>query len=378
MMSTIMLRVIGSKHRILWGWLGASSLVLFLIISGCVISPRRLPGDVVPGTTPTPTPNPSATPTPTPGATPAQGKLYVSNGFDNSIFRFDQALTDSGNIPPATTIKGTNTKLNQPAYITLDVAADRLFVANTGDLSILIFDNISTKTGDVAPERAIAGANTLLASPTDLSLDKGRDLLYVADDTDVQVFTSASTATGNIAPTRSYTTSPAFTISAILVDAANDRLYLADSAGQAINVYDNISTVAAGPITANRTITGASTHIGTPSGLAIDGGGRLVVTNATARSITIFNNAAGANGNIAPNAELVGTNTGFSTPDQIVVDPNGSGTAYNVDPGAARVAIYTSLSSTTGNVAPTRTIFGPGTGLSTANQPVGIAFDRTR
>jgi sugar lactone lactonase YvrE len=373
-----MLRAIGSKHRYLWGWLGASSLVLFLVISGCVISPRRLPGDVVPGTTPTPTPSPSATPTPTPGATPAQGKLYVSNSFDNSIFRFDQALTDSGNIPPATTIKGATTKLNQPTYITLDVTADRLFVANTRDLSILIFDNISTKTGDAAPERVIAGANTLLASPTDLSLDKGRDLLYVADDTDVQVFASAATTTGNIAPARTYTTSPAFTIAAIFVDAANDRLYLADSAGQAIDVYDNISSVAAGPITPNRTINGPSTHLGAPEGIAIDGGGRLVVTNGSAHSITIFNNAAGANGDISPNAELVGTNTGFSTPDQIVVDTTGSGTAYSVDPGAQRVAIYSNLSSTTGNVAPTRVIIGPGTGLSTTNQPLGIALDRTR
>lgn len=370
-----MLQVIGSKHRFLWGWLGASALVLFLIVSGCVISPRRLPGDVVPGTTPTPTPSPSATPTPTPSATP-QGKLYVSNGGGNSIIRYDQALTDSGNVPPATTITGTNTKLNSPAYITLDVTADRLFVANTGDLSILVFDNISTKTGNVAPERVIAGATTTLVSPTDVSLDTGRNLLYVADDLDIHVFASASTATGDIAPAKTLT--PGFSVSAIFIDSANDRLYAADQVGQAIDVYDNASTLAAGPITANRTLQGANTHIGTPSGIAIDGGGRLLVTNATARSITIYNAAATVTGNTAPSAEIVGTNTGFSTPDQIVVDATGTGTAYNADPGAARVAIYSNLSSTTGNVAPARSITGPGTGLTVAGQPVGIAIDRTR
>lgn len=370
-----MLRVIGSKHRFMWGWFGASSLVLFLIISGCVISPRRLPGDVVPGTTPTPTPTGTPTPTPTPGTTPtpAQGKLYVTNQAANAILRFDSALTDSGNVPPAATISGANTLLNQPAYMFLDTAADRLFVANTGNLSILIFDNISTKTGNVAPERQLSGANTTFILPTDVSLDKGRDLLYVADDTEIQVFASASTATGNIAPTRSYSTSTS-TISAIFIDGANDRLYVADPAGT-IDVYDNISTVAAGAISANRSITGANTHLGTPAGLAIDGGGRLVVTNATAKSITIFNNAAGANGNISPSAEIFGTNTGFNTPEQVVVDTTGSGTAYNIDPAAARVAIYGSLSSTTGNVAPTRLINGPAT---TFSNPVGIAFDRTR
>jgi sugar lactone lactonase YvrE len=360
----------------MWGWLGASSFVLFLIISGCVISPRRLPGDIVPGTTPTPTPNPSATPTPTPGATPAQGKLYVTNQNANAILRFDSALTDSGNIPPAVTISGTNTALNQPAYIFLDTTADRLYVANAGNLSILIFDNISTKSGNQAPERVISGTNTNFVSPTDVQVDTTRNLLYIADDTDVQVYTSASTATGNIAPTRTYTTA-ATAISAIFIDAANDRLFVADQAN-AILVYDSISTVAAGPITANRTITGANTHLGTPSGLAIDAGGRLVVSNATAKSVTIFNNAATANGNISPSAEIVGTNTGFSTPDQIVIDTTGTGTLYNVDPGAQRVAIYSNLSSTTGNVAPTRSIAGPGTNLTIANQPVGIAFDRTR
>src|SRR5947209_6762744 len=151
-----MFRVSGLKRRFLWGWLCASSFLLFLVVSGCVISPRRLPGDIVPGATPTPTPGPSATPTPTPGATP-QGKLYVSNSGINAILRFDQALTASGNAPLAVTISGTNTKLNAPEYIFLDTAADRLYVANNGDLSILIFDNISTKTGNVAPERVIAG-----------------------------------------------------------------------------------------------------------------------------------------------------------------------------------------------------------------------------
>src|SRR5690242_14765437 len=105
-----MFRVFGLKRSFSWGWLCAVSFLLILVASGCVISPRRLPGDIVPGTTPTPTPTPSATPTPTPGATPAQGKLYVSNSGNNSIIRFDQALTASGNAPPAATISGANTK----------------------------------------------------------------------------------------------------------------------------------------------------------------------------------------------------------------------------------------------------------------------------
>jgi sugar lactone lactonase YvrE len=360
----------------MWGWLGASSLVLFLIISGCVISPRRLPGDVVPGTTPTPTPTGTPTPTPTPGATPAQGKLYVSNSGNDSIVRFDQALNDSGNVPAATTISGSNTQLSTPDYIFLDTAADRLFVANNTDFSILIFDNISTKTLNAAPDRVITGTATALLSPSDVSLDKTRDLLYVADDTQIEVFASASTANGAAAPIRTYT--PSFHVSAILIDSANDRLYAADLVGNAVKVYDNASGLAAGGITATRSITGANTHLGAPDGIQIDGGGRLVVSNGSAKSITIYNSAATVSGNPSPSAEIVGTNTGFSAPNQIVVDTTGTGTLYIADPGAGKIFIYANLSSTTGNLAPTRTISGPATNLSTTTSPVGIALDRTR
>jgi sugar lactone lactonase YvrE len=290
--------------------------------------------------------------------------------------RFDQALTGNGNVTPATTITGVDTQLNAPTFMFLDAAADRLYVANTGALSILIFDNISAKTGNAAPERFISGAATTLISPTDVSVDKVRDLLYVADDTDVAVFAGASTATGDIAPTRVYTVS--FTVSGILIDGANDRLYLADSAGQAINVYDSASTLAAGPITATRTITGANTHLATPSSMQIDGGGRLVVSNGSPASITIYSNAAGASGNISPAAEITGSNTGLNTPDQIVVDHSGTGTLYIADSAAARIAIFGSLSSATGNIAPTRTIGGASTTLTVAGQPVGVALDATR
>jgi len=300
----------------------------------------------------------------------------VSNSGANSIVRFDQAFTDSGNIIPGATIRGTRTSLNAPAFIFLDTAADRLFVANNADISILIFDNVSTKNGDVAPERIISGASTTLGSPTDVSVDKSRDLLYVADDIDIHVFSSASTATGNIAPARNL--SPGFSVAAIFIDGANDRLYAADSATNSIAVYDSASTLASGPITANRTIQGAATHLATPGSIQLDGAGRLVVSNATAPSITIYNNAATANGNLAPSAEITGTNTGFSVPNQIVVDTGGTGTLYMADPGAARIAVFSSLSTATGNIAPNRVIVGPGTTLTTAGAPQGVAIDTTR
>lgn len=344
-----------------------AAIFCLLLIVGCVISPRRTVGG---GGTPTPTPSP--TPTPNPSAT---GKLYVSNAGANSILRFDNAFTTGGNVSPAATISGVNTTLNAPAFITLDAIADRLYVANNGDLSILIFDNISTKTGNIAPDRTIFGVSTTLTTPTDVALDRGRNLLYVADNIDIHVFTSASTATGNIAPARNIGAS--FAVSAIFIDAANDRLYAADQAGNAIHVYDSASTLN-GTVSANRIVQGAATHLAGPGGLQVDGAGRLVVSNGSPGSITVYANAAIANGNIAPAAEIIGSNTGFSVPDQIVMNTSGTGTLYNADPGAARIAIFTNFSTTTGNVAPTRSISGVSTTLTAGGQPVGVALDNTR
>jgi hypothetical protein len=366
MITTIMVQVLRLKNSISAVRVCAAIFCVLLVV-GCVISPRRTPGG---GGTPTPTPSP--TPTPNPSAT---GKLYVSNAGANSILRFDNAFTAGGNLTPAATISGVATTLLGPTFLTLDATADRLYVANRDDVSILVFDNISTKNGNVAPSRTIAGPATTFAAPTDVALDKGRDLLYVVDGTDIFVFDSASTRNGNIAPLHSITTG--LTVAAIFIDANNNRLFVADQLGDAIAVYDSASTLNGSPV-ANRRVQGAATHLAQPSGLQVDGSGRLVVSNASPASITIYANAAIANGNIAPVAEITGSNTGFSVPDQIVVNPSGTGTLYNADPGAARVAIYANLSTANGNIAPTRSINGVNTTLTTGGQPVGVALDNTR
>lgn len=341
-----------------------------LLTVGCVISPRRTLGGGGGTPTPTPTPTPTGSPTPTPVAT---GKLYVLDSNSNTLLRFDNALTANGNPTPAVTIVGNNTTFKFPGFMTLDTANDSLYIADTNDLSVVIYDGISTKkSGDVAPSRIISGALTF---PTDVSLDKTRNLLYVADGTDIFVYASASTANGTPAPVRDLVAP--FQLSGIFIDGANDRLYVADQGGNAVAVYDHASTLN-GPITANRAVQGAATLLSGPGSVQVDGAGRLVVSNSLAPpSITIYANAATADGDIAPVAEIAGANTGLSVPTQIFVDTTGTGTLYNVDPGAARVAVWGNLNTANGNIAPTRTIFGANTGITASGQ-LGLAFDNTR
>ena len=365
-------------------WLTA--LVLTLLLAGCVISPRRPDPNAV--TNPAPTPTPTPTPTPPP-PTPV-GKLYVSNTASASIVRFDDALaaTTTGNIAPAATIKGAATLLDTPQYILLDTAADRLYVADpgnptTGNPAILVFESVSTKTGNVPPNRVIAGAATVLTQPVDLSLDKGRDLLYVIDGQDVQVFSSASTSSGNVAPAR--TLAAGFNIGAILVDAANDRLFLADLGGNAINIYDGASALPTGVITATRSLSGPTTGLQRPSGIRIDSNGRLVVSNFNAPiSITMYTGAATVAGDTAPAATISGANTAFTGLSQITLRSVGATTdeLYVADV-SGKALIFANLSGATGNIAPTRNISGANTGLGSGSPAAGaqtvhgVAIDPT-
>lgn len=354
-----------------------------LLTVGCVISPRRTLGGGG-GGTPTPTPTPTGSPTPTPVAT---GKLYVSDANSSTILRFDNAFTASGSPTPAARILGANTTLNSPSYITLDPAADRLYVADQGDLSIVIFDNISTQTGivNLTPTRIIAGGNTTLVSPADLFFDRVRNVLYVLDDPNILVFNVASLSTGinNIAPTRTLTTAFVAGAAALFIDITSDRLFLADLDG-AIAIYDNASALPTGAITPSRSIAGVNTQLANPAGIQFDGQGRLVVSNAGTvslpPSITIYpSSAITVGGNIAPVAQISGSNTGFATPMQIAVDPSGTGAVYLADANAAKVAVYTNLNTATGNInlAPNRSISGVSAGFA-AGGPVGIAIDNTR
>ena len=335
------------------------SILLVVSLAGCVISPRR---DVVSS-----------------GGGGAHGKLYVTNDSNNSIVRFDNAFTANGNAAPAVTISGAATQLSNPQYMFLDATADRLFVANPGTPNIVIYDGISTKTGNVAPSRVIS--STSLATPTDVAVDKGRNLLYVADNNAVLVFSAASTVNGVTVPV--HTIQSGFTPSAILVDAASDRLFAADASSNAINVYDGASTLSGAAVAVTRKLTGSNTQLAQPFGLQIDSAGRLIVSNfAPTPSITIYANAATVNGNIAPVTTISGSNTTLAGPTQLAINTAASGgELFVADPFGGGVAVFGNISTLSGaqNIAPLRHITGSSTTLTVAGPTArGVAIDTTR
>jgi hypothetical protein len=316
------------------------------------------------------------------GPTTPDKPFYVANPGNNSITVY--AAGDSCNATPAGTISGSNTGLGAPTFIALD-AAGRLYVSN-GEGTITVY--AAGATGNATPTATIAGSNTGLSFPSGIALD-GAGQLYVAnslncpnvsDCFDASITVYAAGATGNATPTATIhgSNTGLHDPTGIALDGAG-RLYVRNLAG--ITVYAAGATGNATPIA---TIQVSTTGLGlVPAGIALDAAGRLYVANpqlagvgSSSGSIAVY--AAGANGNATPIATIQGSNTGLNTPAGIALDAAGRlyvanpGNGGSVGPWAGpgnTVTVYTP--GATGNVAPTGMIAGRKTGL---NNPTSITF----
>ena len=83
-----------------------------------------------------------------------------------SITTYSNASVATGDVVPVTNITGGNTRLQSPQQIALNrsVSNGELYVADPLAAGILVFTNMSTTTGNVAPARVIIGSNTGLTA----------------------------------------------------------------------------------------------------------------------------------------------------------------------------------------------------------------------
>ena len=186
---------------------------------------------------------------------PANGTMYVANG--QSILVFNNAGTANGNVSPSRTI--TSAKFGNVSALFLDTAHNVLYAGD--DLNgIWVIANASGANGVITPTRSITGTFGTAFVIRGLAVDTTRDLLYVSCITSAPlynatlVFDNASTANGSsLTPLHTIITNPSTNAGRLFVDAANDRLYMADSGYYAVRVFDGASG-ADGTVIPNRTI----------------------------------------------------------------------------------------------------------------------------
>ena len=216
----------------------------------------------------------------------ASDRLYVSNseafgcssGPCNAILVFDNASTLAAGAEPKQIL--TDTALNQPQGLALHPTSQRLYVANTGGGSILVYNQVDTLNGAVSADVILTG----FSAPSHVTLDPVRDILYVLDQSakNILVFDNASALSGGESAARTISSDDGLgnntltTPSAIFIDAENNLLYLADSGENSVSIFTNAS-IAFGPISPagglsnapKKTFWGDQTGLQSPSSLTV-------------------------------------------------------------------------------------------------------------
>ncbi|MHA2675304.1 MAG: InlB B-repeat-containing protein [bacterium JZ-2024 1] len=304
---------------------------------------------------------------------PAGARLFVSDAT-GKLLAFDNPYTANGDVAPLQNISGVNTQLSNPRGIYYDAGANRMYVANFGGNSILVFDNFTALNGNVAPNRVISGPGTGLNGPYRLALDTANDRLYVADysGNSVVVFNNASSANGNVTPAR--TISGAATLlegpTGISVDTTRNLLIVTcdAAAGGRTLFWDNASTVN-GNVPPNRKIEGSNANYNVPvDHYYATTANHLYIGNffgSFDSDVTVFHNASTANGNIAPD-RTIDTNP-FAFALGVFVDVNQNMLFLGMSSG--QVGVYDNASSLNGTVNASRLIAGSNTQLGL---PFGI------
>ena len=203
----------------------------------------------------------------------------IVDSINDTIHAFTR--TASGDAVPLRTITGANTKLNNPVSIAFDSVADEIFVdsydvAGPNLPGILVFNR--TDNGNVAPKRFISGASTQFGTFTNyVTVDRPNGEVFAQGDDGVGVVVFNLTDSGNVAPKRNFTggATGLTSVGGIIVDNTLGRVIVADQPGggaDSIRVFPRTANGNTAPLLV---VSGPSTGLSSPFGLALDAAGGL-------------------------------------------------------------------------------------------------------
>ncbi len=275
---------------------------------------------------------------------------------------FDNASLANGAAAWTRQLKGSLTTLDNavggpPAGVSYDAARNILYVARTrgsDNGAILVFNNAGAANDNIAPSRTIRTYTIVpktfsLNSPSDVFNDSANDRIYIADvdaagtSGTIVVLNNASSATPSFRKIFSFLFGPP---AAISLDVGRDILYVVPSQGPGIIAYDNVSTpsflqraIAIGGVTGVGLVDVKIDHATDTAYVADYDGGRVFVVN----------NVSQKNGTYAPDRTL----TGLSNPNSVFLDvAHDRLYVSNRDGGGYLVGVVENMSTVTGTVLP--------------------------
>jgi DNA-binding beta-propeller fold protein YncE len=266
-------------------------------------------------------------------------------------------------------ILGTTALAGVASFISSVDAQERLFVSNYSRDTITVYPR--TVNGDVVPLMVFTGGMT---GPHQLAIRPLQRELYVANNISYSVAV-LDFDTGVVKRTISGNLTNLNRPTGVALDEVNGELYVANDFGDSVTVYD---LTASGNTTPKRTIQGFLTGLGGPVGLAVDVvHNELFVSSyavAGGGSITVYPRTA--TGNVAPSRTIEGPATGLNLPQGLALDLVGNeiivaNSAFTLpNPGPGAILVFGRTAG--GNATPTRTLGGPDTRLC---NPVGLVLN---
>jgi DNA-binding beta-propeller fold protein YncE len=222
---------------------------------------------------------------PVPGAVdPVQGHLFVADAYNHRVQILDTA---SLNVVATIGVPGVsgrdNTHLYQPGGVAFDVATGRVFVADTGNQRIQIFDAKSFAYVATLGQSGVNGLdNGHFLLPVSVKLNPANGQLYIADlgNHRVQIFDAATLAyvatLGTAAIPGSDDTHFNQPRDAAFNPSTN-QIMVADSANSRLQLFDADSFAHQGTLGGPDLPLDANSYIGTPVTVAFDPMSNLIL-----------------------------------------------------------------------------------------------------
>lgn len=151
--------------------------------------------------------------------------LYVGDPSTQSVNRYKNASTLSvtSPFPPDALINDADAPLTNINSIALNDPNNILFMAESANPSVVMFDSASTISGSLTPDRNLEGSNTTLTIHMSQILFLENILYAILSNisTSIGVWDSANTLDGDVAPNRTITVNGAAEINGFAIDLAH-------------------------------------------------------------------------------------------------------------------------------------------------------------
>lgn len=281
--------------------------------------------------------------------------LFVANSNDGSVLSFRCPSTTAIPMSVRTVLKGPNSRLTTPVDLVLD-KVNGVIVTNGGNDRIAGFYDALTATGNVTPQRYVTNPDANVNDPEALACDRANDLLFVGNFSDfpgsVTVYANASQlglATPAI-PVRRFTSFALMNPRGMRL-VPSGELYVACAGSQSVSVFAGAASLN-GPVNASREVRSPALENAVVADVHVDAGNHLYVVDSNGRQVVMFKNASQLNGSYDADAVIVPS--GAQEMRGMTIDKNG--TAYIADTAAGAIYVVPDIAAMNGTITPALTV----------------------